>query len=116
MADDKNETKEAREADANNFDDLMKESKPVLVDFSVTWCGPCQMMSPVIEELAEEEGEKTFIVAKLDIDSAPDIAAKYNVMSVPTFIIFKEGKEVDRIMGAIPKDAILEKIKVHTNK
>ena len=66
MSDDKNEAKGARVADANNFDDLMNEPKPVLVDFFATWCGPCQMMLPVIEEIADEEDEKTFIVAKLN--------------------------------------------------
>lgn len=97
-----------KELDSKNFDEVIASDKPVFVDFYATWCGPCQMMSPVIEELAKEaEG---FIVAKLDIDKAPEVAAKFNVMSVPTFIVFKDGKEATRMMGAMPKDLLLEKI------
>lgn len=97
-----------KELDSKSFDESIKGDKPVFVDFYATWCGPCQMMMPVVEELAKEA--KGFSVAKIDIDQAPDIAAKYNVMSVPTFIIFKDGKEVDRMMGAMPKDLLLNKI------
>lgn len=97
-----------KELDSKNFDEVVGGSKPVFVDFYATWCGPCQMMMPVIEELAKEA--KNFVVAKLDIDQSPDIAAKYNVMSVPTFIVFQDGKEAARMMGAMPKDLMLEKI------
>lgn len=97
-----------QELDSKNFDEVIRGEKPVFVDFYATWCGPCQMMMPVIEELAKEA--KDFIVAKLDIDQAPEIAAKYNVMSVPTFMVFKDGKEAVRMMGAMPKDLMLEKI------
>lgn len=97
-----------KELDSKNFDEVIAGSKPVFVDFYATWCGPCQMMLPVIEELAEEA--KDFAVAKLDIDKAPEVAARFNVMSVPTFIVFKDGKEAARMMGAMPKDLLLEKI------
>jgi thioredoxin 1 len=113
MSEEKSSIEEARLVDASNFDLLLKEERPVFVDFFATWCGPCQLMLPVIDEIAKEEGEKSFVVAKLDIDSAPEVAGKHNVMSVPTFIVFKDGKEVDRLMGAISKDAILDKIKSH---
>jgi len=97
-----------QELDAKSFEKAITGDKPVFVDFYATWCGPCQMMMPVIDELAKEA--KDFVVAKLDIDQSPDIAAKYNVMSVPTFIVFKNGKEAARMMGAMPKDLMLEKI------
>lgn len=97
--------------DNNNFELVTGSDKPVLVDFYATWCGPCQMMLPVIKEIATEEKNKTFIVAILDLDANAEIAAKYDVMSVPTFIIFKDGKEQARMLGAMPKDAILTKIK-----
>lgn len=98
----------AKEVDSKSFDKVISDEKPVLVDFFATWCGPCQMMLPVIEEIGEKA--KDFDVVKLDIDLSPDIAAKYNVMSVPTFIIFKEGKEAGRMLGAMPKEMILEKV------
>ena len=98
-----------KELNSKNFDEVVNGDKPVFVDFYATWCGPCQMMMPAIEELSKEA--KDFTVAKLDIDQAPEVAAKYNVMSVPTFILFKDGKEAARMMGAMPKDLILEKIK-----
>jgi thioredoxin 1 len=97
-----------QELDSKNFDEAIAGDKPVFVDFYATWCGPCQMMLPIISELAKEA--KDFSVVKLDIDKAPEIAAKYNVMSVPTFILFKDGKEAVRMMGAMPKDLILEKV------
>lgn len=98
-----------QELNSKNFEEVISGDKPVFVDFYATWCGPCQMMMPVIDELVKEA--KDFSVAKLDIDQAPEVAAKYNVMSVPTFILFRDGKEATRMMGAMPKDLILEKIK-----
>lgn len=96
---------------SENFDELIKSKKPVLIDFSASWCGPCQMMAPVIHEMGESEGEKDYIVASLDIDEVPDIAARYNVMSVPTFMIFQDGKDVARMLGAMPKEMIESKIR-----
>ena len=98
----------AREIGANKFEELIKGDKPVFVDFFATWCGPCQMMLPIIDEWAGEHGEKDYIVAKLDIDQAPEIAAKYNVMGVPTFIIFKDGEEAERMQGVVPKERLAE--------
>lgn len=92
----------------DNFENLIKGNKPVLVDFFATWCGPCQMMLPVIGEIAEEA--KDFEVATLDIDENPQIAAKYGVMSVPTFAVFKEGEEVARMLGAMPKEMVIDKM------
>lgn len=98
----------AKQMDSKDFDEVVSGDKPVLVDFHAAWCGPCQMMGPIIDEMASE-AEK-FDVKKIDIDESPEITAKYNVMSVPTFIIFKGGKEVGRMMGAMPKELIVEKI------
>ncbi len=96
--------------DNSNFDSTINGNKPVLVDFFATWCGPCQMMLPVIHEIAKEEAGKDFIVATLDIDDNAEIAAKYDVMSVPSFIVFKDGEEKSRMLGAMPKDMIISKI------
>ncbi|MEM2109567.1 MAG: thioredoxin [Candidatus Odinarchaeota archaeon] len=84
-----------------NFDKIVNESElPVLVDFYATWCMPCKMMAPVIEDLARKYAGK-IIVGKVDVDKNPKLAVKYQIMSVPTFMVFKKGKSVDRIMGAV---------------
>ncbi|MCL5408456.1 MAG: thioredoxin [Candidatus Omnitrophica bacterium] len=81
-----------------------------LIDFFADWCGPCRMMEPVIEELSTElEGK--ILVAKVNVDQYSNIASKYQIFSIPTFIIFKDGKETERITGAIGKSALLDKIK-----
>ncbi len=74
-----------------NFEDIIKSEKPVLVDFFATWCGPCQMMHPILEELHKKVGDKTRII-KIDIDKNQELAGKYNVRSVPTLMIFKDGE------------------------
>lgn len=91
---------------ANNFDEeVMHSDKPVLIDFWASWCGPCKMMSPVIDEIAEEMGDR-IKVCKINIDEEQNLAVKYNVMSIPTFIVLKDGKEVDRSVGVQSKDEI----------
>ncbi len=95
---------------SNNLESVIGEGKPVLVDFFATWCGPCQMMLPVIEEIANEFNQD-FSVATLDIDQNAESAAKYGVMSVPSFLVFKDGKEVARMMGAMPKEMLISKVK-----
>ena len=94
----------------DNFEETISGDKPVLVDFFATWCGPCQMMAPILDELAREEADKRFKVCKLDIDQAPEIAAKYDVMSVPTMMVFTKGKETLRLVGAMTKDMLVNKI------
>jgi len=86
--------------------EVLGSDKPVLVDFWATWCGPCKMVAPVLEEIASEHGAK-LSVAKMDIDANPSTARDYQVMSIPTMILFSGGKPVKQIVGAKPKAALL---------
>ena len=86
--------------------DVLSNDKPVLVDFWAEWCGPCKMVSPVLEEIAKEHGEKLEIV-KLNIDENPETARAYQVLSIPTMSVFQGGKVVKSIVGAKPKAALL---------
>ena len=91
-----------------NFDaEVLKSDMPVVVDFFATWCGPCKMFSPIFEEAAAELSEKAKAV-KIDIDSQNELAEKYGVMSIPTFMIFKNGQPVQKSVGLISKEEILE--------
>ena len=91
---------------SENFKQEVEEARvPVLVDFWASWCGPCKMMGPVVEQIAEDMGDSAR-VCKINIDEQPELASQYNVMSIPTFILFKEGKEVNRTIGAMPKEEL----------
>jgi thioredoxin 1 len=92
--------------DATFDQDVLKSDKTVLVDFWAAWCGPCKMVAPVLDEIAGENRER-LTVAKLDIDANPATARDYQVMSIPTMILFKDGKPVKQIVGAKPKAALL---------
>jgi thioredoxin 1 len=92
--------------DATFVDQVLTSEKPVLVDFWATWCGPCKMVAPVLEEIAAENGEK-LTIAKIDIDENPNTPRDYQVMSIPTLILFQGGKPVKQIVGAKPKAALL---------
>ena len=94
---------------ANFEEEVLKSDKPVLVDFYADWCGPCKMMAPVVAQLADElEGKAK--VGKLNIDDCMDVAAKYRVMNIPTFLVFRDGQEKERIVGAVSKNELLKKI------
>ena len=84
-------------------------SEPVLVDFWAEWCTPCKMVAPILQEIADEQAGKIKIV-KLNVDDAPDVAMKYQVMSIPTLIVFKDGQPAKRLVGAKPKGALLEEL------
>lgn len=92
--------------DASFEQDVLKSDKTVVVDFWATWCGPCKMVAPVLDEIAGENSDK-ITVAKLDIDQNPATARDYQVMSIPTMIVFQGGKPVKQIVGAKPKAALL---------
>lgn len=90
----------------NFSQEVLNSDKPVLLDFYADWCGPCNMMAPEMEAFAEET--ETVKVCKLDVDEATDLAMTFGVMSIPTVILFKNGEEVDRFVGAREKDGIAE--------
>ncbi|MCI8632170.1 MAG: thioredoxin [Lachnospiraceae bacterium] len=89
--------------------EVMEASMPVLVDFYADWCGPCKMMSPVLEQISDEM-EGKIKVAKINVDENPNLASQYKVMSIPNFILFKNGQTADQVIGAIPKAQMQEKI------
>ncbi|RRD94241.1 thioredoxin [Clostridiales bacterium COT073_COT-073] len=95
--------------DANFEQEVLKSDVPVLVDFYADWCGPCKMMSPVIDELAGEFAGKVKI-GKLNVDESGETAKAYRVMSIPTMIVFVGGQPVDSVMGAVPKQKLVEKL------
>lgn len=92
----------------DNFEkEVLQSNVPVLLDFFADWCGPCKMVSPVVEEISQELGGKAK-VGKINIDEQEELASKYNVMSIPTLLLVKEGKVVSTSVGAKPKNAILK--------
>lgn len=91
---------------SENFErEVMEARVPVLIDFWASWCGPCKMMGPVVDQIAEDMGNSAK-VCKLNIDEELELANKYNVMSIPTFLLVKDGKEVNRTIGAMPKEEL----------
>ena len=91
------------------FEDIISSDNITLIDFYADWCGPCKALSPIIDEVAQEATGVT--VGKVNVDDERDLAMKYRVRSIPTMIIFKGGKEIERLVGVLPKEQILEKIK-----
>ncbi len=90
----------------NNFEEeVLKSDKPVLIDFWASWCGPCRMVSPIIDEIAEERSD--IKVGKINVDEQMELAAKFNVMSIPTLIVIKNGEVANKSVGAMPKAQIL---------
>lgn len=89
--------------------EVLDAEKPVLVDFWATWCGPCRMVGPILEELASEMASQ-LTIAKLDVDQEPEVAMRYGVMSIPTMVLFKGGKEQARLVGAMSKSALKQRL------
>ncbi len=94
-------------SDTTFDEEINTSSEPVLVDFWAEWCGPCKMIAPILEEIAEEQAGK-LKVAKLNVDEAPAIAQRFEVMSIPTMIVFQDGKPAKRLVGAKPKAALVK--------
>lgn len=93
----------------SNFEEVIKSEQPVLVDFWAEWCGPCKMIGPIVEELAGEyEGKVT--IGKLDVDANQDIPSRFGIRSIPTLLIFKGGEVVDKVVGAVPKSVLSDKL------
>jgi len=89
--------------------EVLKSDKPVVVDFWATWCAPCRMIAPVIEEMAKEYDGKAK-VCKMDVDANPGVASKYGIMSIPSVLYFKNGEVVDKVVGAVPKTQLVSKL------
>jgi len=92
-------------ANKENFESIKNSDKPVLLDFYADWCGPCRMVSPIVDEIAEERDD--IIVAKINVDEENDLASEFGVFSIPTLVVLKNGKVANQATGARPKDAIL---------
>lgn len=88
-----------------SFDAIKAQDKPVLIDFYADWCGPCRMVSPLVDEIADERDD--IIVAKVNVDDNPDLAGEFGVFSIPTLVVMKDGKVVNQAVGALPKARIL---------
>jgi thioredoxin 1 len=98
--------------DSNFEQEVLQADKPVLVDFWAEWCAPCRMVAPIVEQLASEY-EGNLLVGKVNVDNNPQISMNYGIRSIPTLLIFKEGKAVDQIIGAVPKKTLVDKLTPH---
>ena len=99
----------ARLINSTDFPALVQDDKLLVVDFFATWCGPCKKLSPTLDEVSEEFGDRDNIV-KVDVDESEDLAMTYGIRSVPTVLFFKNGQQVDKFVGALPKSEIVSKI------
>ena len=92
--------------------EVLDSSIPVLVDFWAEWCGPCRAVAPIVEELARDYAGKLKVV-KVDVDESQDVSARYRIQSIPTLMVFKGGQEVERVIGAVPKQMLLSRVQKH---
>jgi thioredoxin 1 len=103
----------AKQFTDSNFEaEVLKSDLPVLVDFWAEWCGPCRMVGPIVDEIANEYDGKVS-VGKMNVDENPEIPSKYGIRSIPTLLVFKNGELVEKIVGAVPKSSITSKIETH---
>ena len=98
--------------DANFDSSVLKNPKPVLVDFWAVWCGPCRQVAPIVQALSQKWGDKV-TVAKLNVDDVPSVAERYGIMSIPTLMLFKEGQVIERVVGLSPQAALERKFEPH---
>ncbi len=110
----RNDASHLEVTDANFQEQVLGSSQPVLVDFWAAWCGPCRRQGPEVESLAADYAGRAKI-AKLDVDTNPETAVRYQIRSIPTLIIFKDGKMVEKVVGLTPKSALAAKLDVHLN-
>jgi thioredoxin 1 len=100
--------------DNSNFEEkAIKADKVVMVDFWAEWCGPCRMVGPIVEELANEYGGKEAIIGKVNVDENPEISMRFGIRNIPTILFLKNGEVVDKQVGAVPKHQLEEKLKSH---
>lgn len=93
----------------NNFDSIKSSDKTVLLDFYAEWCGPCKIVSPLVDEIAEEHPE--YVVGKINVDNEPELTSAFSVISIPTLVVMKDGKIINQAVGAKPKEQILNMLK-----
>ena len=94
---------------SENFNEVLENEKPVIIDFYAVWCGPCRILSPTVNEIANENSD--IQVCRINIDDEPELAEQYGISSIPTLVVIKNGEEVDRVVGVVDKNTILEMIK-----
>jgi len=99
--------------DQNFTDEIVDSEGLAIVDFWATWCGPCRIVAPIVAQLAEEYSAQGLRVGKLDVDQNPETASRFGVRSIPTILFFKKGELVDRVIGAVPRPHLEEKVKQH---